>query len=116
MKLKPCPFYANPAIGENCNCCYLNGRRCEDISICPHNSDAWCITMINKGLESAHQWNNRDDVELEPNRFMTIDEYEEMDIQGWHEVRRNHDDFGTIEVRFLPPATGGGHNEVNKHI
>jgi len=49
-----CPFYDNIAIDclYGVDCVYLNRCSCEDIEICPGNSDAWCTEMINAGVAS----------------------------------------------------------------
>ena len=48
-----CPFYFNPAIDHiDTPCVYLDGRNCKDIEICPQNSDAWCVEMVNKAIAS----------------------------------------------------------------
>jgi hypothetical protein len=36
-----------------------------------------------------------------PHKVMSQGEYEELDLQDWHEVCRNYDGFGSVAVRYL---------------
>ena len=56
-----CPFVNNMAVDYiedeevgPTTCVYMQGHIgvCDDVFCCPGNSDAWCIQMINKGIES----------------------------------------------------------------
>ena len=42
----PCPFRNYGKL----DCVYLNGIRCEDIEICPANSDSFCGDLIQKNF------------------------------------------------------------------
>jgi len=40
----------------------------------------------------------------QPHKIMTLEEYELLDLQGWHEVCRNHDGFGGVAIRYKSDA------------
>lgn len=60
--------------------------------------DGWCLDCKHKKPLYEKWWN-------ESHKRMTLEEYLEMNIVGWHKVCKNIDGIGGIGVQYLPQTS-----------